>query len=91
MSYATLWVCVDCMMVHANGETEGEPDRVPWAIYDDARNLTMGLMREEHECESDGDGECDCETLEFSWSACEGCGSALGGSRYAFTEHWEES
>lgn len=32
---------------------------------------------------SDRDGECECEQNSFSWSACDVCGSNLGGSRDA--------
>jgi hypothetical protein len=48
--------------------------------------VTMGMDREEHEC--GGAEECDCEVRSFSMSACEGCGSDLGGERYAMTI-WE--
>jgi len=91
----TLWVCVDCLMAHVAGETE--PGSDPWALVSDGADVTPGLLRSEHDCECpnfapDGTwlGVADepCEAREFSWSACEGCGSPLGGSRYAFTV-WE--
>ena len=87
----TIWACVDCMFVHASGETEGEPDRAPWGILEGGQHVTLGLTYGEHTCGKgqDHDRECDCETEEFSWSTCEGCGSRLGGSRHAFTL-WED-
>lgn len=102
--YATLWVCVDCLMDEATGgNDEGRDERnpAPWsAIHpDDAhRPITMGLVYEEHaeDCpnfDSDGDylGYEDepCEDISFSWSRCHGCGSTLGGSRHAYTMHLE--
>lgn len=87
----TIWTCVDCMFVQANGETEGEPDRPPLGLLDGVE-VTLGLMQEEHDtgCTAiDDGGECECETQEFSWRQCEGCGSTLGGSRHAMTV-WEK-
>src|SRR5690242_12921454 len=88
----TLWVCVDCLMSEANGEEvkphAGQPE--PWALELDT-DVTAGLTWEEHhnpaECEElfTNGGECYCETQEFSWSSCDGCGSTLGGSRHAYT------
>lgn len=92
---ATLWVCSDCMHSHANGETGNEsPDREPWealfAREPEGSFVTMGMPREEHECdwaedpESEAWDTCECELSSFSWSTCEGCGSDLGGERHAF-------
>jgi len=87
----TIWVCCDCMFTHANGETGANPDREPWNLLErepEGTSVTMGLLHEEHECSKKDDpdcqDECECETQEFSWSRCEGCGSPLGGSRHAF-------
>ncbi len=94
----TIWVCTDCMIVHANGEEN--PDRradepETWALWDDDKyELAMGMSREEHNdgCPNSNDDtwgreDCDCEELSFTWSSCDGCGSTLGGERYAFT-YW---
>jgi hypothetical protein len=91
-----IWVCQDCMFAHANGESPIDPDPTqpePWAL-DDGADVTMGLSWDEHDdpagCEAafnSGSDQCDCEHRSFSWSACEGCGSSLGGDRYAFT-YW---
>ena len=55
-------------------------------------------MRDEHSCLDDFGGmiageagsECDCETMSFSWSPCDVCGSNLGGERSAVS-FWEET
>lgn len=84
----TLWVCVDCLMMAANDEAPVDPDPTqpePWAI-ENATDVTMGLLLSEHYSnDCDEEAECDCETRDFSWSPCDGCGSTLGGSRHAFT------
>jgi hypothetical protein len=82
--YGTIWVCVDCMFIHENGETSGEPDREPWCVLEPNEHVCMGMARDEH-AECDEHDECECETQEFSWQSCDGCGSRLGGSRHAFT------
>lgn len=102
----TIWVCVDCIMHHANGEcgschTDEGHDREPLGLVDKPMSgydtVTAGMLNERHD-ESclrfiragmrngvPGDYECDCETMTFSWSSCEGCGSTLGGERHAMT------
>lgn len=91
MDSITIWVCVDCLMHHANGECgschadEGH-DEEPLNLVD-FRKVAMGMMRSEHRGENFcGDvDECDCETDTFSTSRCEGCGSWLHGERHAMT------
>jgi len=90
----TIWVCQDCMLHHANGEcgschmdSEGTwdgHDREPWALEPDQSKVTMGMLWSEHPCGDDMD-LCDCETINFSMSSCDGCGSTLAGERHAFT------
>jgi hypothetical protein len=91
-----LWLCSCCMLAHAadgcgcvpNGETH---DCEPLSAIPEHLDLAMGLSRDEHddECPNRDEGaeriDCDCETLTFSWSACDGCSSNLGGERHAFT------
>jgi hypothetical protein len=51
-----------------------------------ARIFTYGVRgpaRHDLETESDRGGECECEQLTFTWSACDVCGSSLGGARDA--------
>jgi hypothetical protein len=93
----TIWVCMCCMLTDANGEccaddSHGGDGIEPWSDVNAQFEITMGLLAEEHheECQvriTGGwlvDYECDCERREFSWSSCDGCGSSLAGSRYAF-------
>jgi len=82
----TISVCVDCYFTHCDGETEGPTDREPLSLVTD-EEVTAGTL--DHFCETDEDGrpseECECGDLGFSWGACQGCGSTLGGDRYALT------
>ena len=65
-----LSVCIDCMMLIANGEgTDEHADRVAGQWPD--HYLGCG--------NSDEDGTA----CAFASRRCEGCGSDLGGSRYA--------
>lgn len=77
----TIWVCVDCMLTHANGECGENPDREPLGLLAEYE-ITMGLLREEHHEDCDSD-ECDCEVISFSAVGCDGCGSPLHGERHA--------
>lgn len=94
----TIWVCQCCMLSHANGEccaedSHGGDGMHPLSLIGAAESVTMGLLAEEHqdECtEEDREEGCECDRRTFSWSSCEGCGSALGGDRYALTL-WDES
>src|SRR5687767_13932969 len=90
-----IWVCMCCMLIHANGECgEDCHDRKPWGIIDFKKyEVTMGLLAEEHNdscpVKITGDWqaveECDCGHRTFDTSSCEGCGTPLHGDRYAFT------
>lgn len=99
---ATVWVCTCCMLTHANGECcELEhgvvDDTMPLELLDRCE-IAMGMDYEEHSAQClrhpsnvapvPHDYVCDCDTNPFSWSACEGCGSNLGGERYAMTIWW---
>jgi hypothetical protein len=85
---ATLWVCVCCMLAHANGECcADDHDKEPLSTIPETADISLGLLAEEHadDCspwKRSEDG-CDCETRTFSYSSCDGCGSALGGERHA--------
>lgn len=67
-----LSACADCLFLVANGETpEGDNGELETAMManlgaQDVRHLVCGSG----------------EDNEFSWSACECCGSRLGGSRH---------
>jgi hypothetical protein len=91
------WACTDCLILLANGDAPAELDEAElaaWLAEIDTRNagyqITLGLLREDHACtdeagqtEADRGGECECEVQSFSWSACDVCGSNLGGERHA--------
>lgn len=96
-TYGTIWVCVDCLMHHANGECgschDDGHDEEPLSSIGDGFHVAMGMGYEEHaeDCETrihngaPADYECDCETNTYSASQCEGCGSYLHGERHAMT------
>lgn len=95
--YATAWVCEDCYFAHHYGFTEHEgeffagesdiaSDREPLALLD-------GCELADNTCSNhDGTDDSDCSHCDqdgyedgidtFSMSACDGCGSGLGGARY---------
>jgi len=95
------WVCIHCFVHLVNGDCtdvwSGEGDeyigcseegRVPMNLFGDM-HITPGMLWSEHACCGGCNvhtaDECDCETITFSWSACDGCGSLLGGERHAVT------
>lgn len=90
-SASTIWVC-DCCLFAREGDGDGCDgnggcEGTPWSSIPDGYHVSCGLFAEEHSCGWTGepkDFDCDCERREFSWSACEGCGSNLGGSRHAY-------
>ena len=83
--------CGNCHvnLYYQDHETDAH-DREPLTCVDNTK-VSMGMLREEHEesCPNhvpgDTDIECDCEIDTFSTSACQGCGSTLGGERHAMT------
>lgn len=93
---ATIWVCTNCLLVHANGErgeihaesyeSYFEKDLCdcgacePLCLVDDSK-LAIGTENHSDGCE--GDGECDCGERGFCTTSCEGCGSTLHGERYS--------
>lgn len=89
----TVWICQDCMMLLANGETPPEMSEEETAAWLDSlsdEEMMPGFGADEHDedCPNHGDwigADCSCETVEFSWRPCDSCRSGLGGSRYAAT------
>lgn len=98
----TLWVCTDCHFAYHEGDYTPTEDATPWGLLDLSdgtppllmRGIYSGLLNSEHaeDCarRTDDDAECsfdgECEHMTFSWSACDGCGSRLGGDRHAYTQ-----
>lgn len=63
-------VCVDCIMLIANGEDEGGHAESMDIVWPSAEGWHLA---------------CGGEDLGFSWSSCSGCGSHLGGDRFMAT------
>lgn len=66
-------VCTDCMVSAVNGEEPTDrPDSEPevWALWQGT--------------ETDITPAFESDDTSFSWHACEGCGSTLGGDRFRF-------
>ena len=88
------WICTHCFFHLVNGDCTDpdfcDPDdnaqdsTNPLHLFGDMR-VTPGMVRDEHSEECPSDYECDCETREFSRSACDGCGSVYHGERHAVT------
>lgn len=95
----TIWVCVDCMLVHANGECDPErPEDLPAPLsrIGEGFSITMGLLAEEHDEEcpvcitrDHNAVECDCEREIFATYPCRGCGDSHHGERHAMAL-WRE-
>lgn len=90
----TVWVCVDCYEAHhgvGDDDSARANQREPLSLIGEVDEVTAGLMWDEHddECANrlarEWVDECECERQTFSWSACQGCGSHLGGAREALT------
>jgi hypothetical protein len=97
MDYGTAWVCEDCYVAHHYGVTEYEgeffagesdhpADREPLALLADYE-LADNTCSSHNGTDDDECSECEHDGWEdgidtFSMSACGGCGSGLGGSRY---------
>jgi hypothetical protein len=97
----TVWVCTNCLMHHANGESgdchhEEGHEYEPLSKVSPAR-FSMGMASEDHSdsCEVRIKGECptkhecDCDTDTFSTSWCDGCGRTYHGEPHSMTE-WGE-
>ena len=96
------WACQDCLILLANGEDPPDmsgAEVAEWHAAIDRRTegaeITLGMLASEHadDCpvRETGDPcgtECECESVSFSWSSCDVCGSQLGGERGAVS-YWE--
>jgi hypothetical protein len=72
-------VCATCLIVDANGDGELPEDELrEWGGFLPDHDRSMWA----HATHSDDLDETEPCEGHFSWSACEGCGSGLGGDRY---------
>lgn len=79
-----LSLCGDCVYMDANGWHEDEtgrplPDPVPLSRLEGISHIGPRTCPA---CECPE--ECDVSEGYFSWSACDGCGCTLGGTRYDY-------
>ena len=63
--------CIDCLMIVANDDASGMDDATEKQCRDGIASIQGDLV-----CNDNDDD------IEFSWSACDICGSGLGGSRH---------
>lgn len=83
------WVCSDCIQWIANGEWPDHMSNADWLASLSDDEVTVGSAFTD-DCECAGDIEAhaeECEHRSFTWSACDHCGSGLGGDRHAVT-YW---
>ena len=85
-------ICVDCMILLANGELPTDPDdRVdpPLSKITDDVDITPGGDHDDwcpaKDVTARHQVECECDRIDFSTARCGGCGSELGGERYKAT------
>jgi hypothetical protein len=86
----TIWVCICCLLSHANGEccdsdSHGGDGREPLSLIGEGYSIALGISDDEHADECGRGEECDCDRDHYSTRTCEGCGSALEGERHAMT------
>ena len=80
--YSDAWFCDDCTIVAVNDDASGieSDDRIA-EVYAGLERIGRISCNDDPET---GEGR-----NEFSWSACDACGSHLGGSRTRFAV-WTE-
>ncbi len=74
MDTVKMSVCVDCLMIDANGPSEVDPE----AVERFSRAMASAVADGWDYANACGE---DCEGW-FSWSPCGFCGSPLGGDRH---------
>lgn len=73
-----LWFCSDCMFYHANGDLP-EDEELAKAVEAGFQGFTDDGC---HVANNDQGEDGESTDKEFSWAACDCCGSRLGGARY---------
>lgn len=89
------WACVDCTILHANGEapTDMSPDDyAEWEAGVTASthgyNFTLGLVSDEHAdtcTPDDREAGCDVSTIRSARSFCVMCSRRIAGEAHAMT------
>jgi hypothetical protein len=93
MSTVQLWVCTDCILLLANGETaDPVPDPEPLRLLSTEDVVPGGDHDDDCPNRPDsptrGETDCGCEVQSFTWAPCDGCGAA-GGERHAATVFYD--
>jgi hypothetical protein len=100
--HATGHICVDCLMLLANGDWPCDMSESELAEYRQAieshpnysLEMTLGHLCDspDSNCWHAGkpcEDDCDCERDDFSTMPCDMCGSYLAGSREDVTIWWD--
>lgn len=80
-----IMICTDCLMVAANGTSEGADDDYEWPSDMDGWIVNPGHLHNLEDCGADvmeGTADCPYDEGSFSWSPCDVCRRPLGGDRY---------
>ena len=93
--HSDAWVCVDCYFAHHYGAHQdddglwyaGEDDEPVGGSYliqqgDRSHNREPLAQLDGYNLSDNTDSETGEGIDDFSWGACPGCGSTLGGARY---------
>ena len=83
-----LEICTDCLMVAANGESEGADEGYEWPADMDGWIVSPGHAHTVELCGADvvnGTADCPYDEGSFSWVPCDVCRRPLGGDRYPAT------
>jgi hypothetical protein len=96
--HATGRICVDCLMLEANGDWPEWMDADEVAEYRESidthpnagTEMTLGHLHDspDSQCWHAGescDDDCDCEHTEFASGSCDMCGTTLAGYRHDVT------
>lgn len=84
---AELEICADCYYWAHYGWEEGASYPEGWG--GPTEPLLLQAVTVEHLCGCEQEEPPACSG-HFSWAACVGCGSSLGGTRFAVAAHQQE-
>lgn len=78
-------ICVDCLMVAANGISEGADEEYEWPESMNGWIVEPGHLHTVEKCGQavcDGTEDCPYDEGSFLWTPCDVCHRPLGGDRY---------